>query len=165
MLTCEKCGFENPDGVLFCAKCGAELEEESDTDSETFRIEMAQEIQHQPRWGTARLGEHRRLFLHIRGFSQPLIIDLRERLVVGRFDPDHGEQPDILLDEYHAQEEGVSRRHAAFLVEDNALKLTDLGSANATYLNGIELTPYQKRIMRDGDEVRLGNLVMQVRFA
>ncbi len=94
-----------------------------------------------------------------------MIIDLRERLVIGRFDPDHGEQPDVLLDEFSAQQLGVSRRHAAFLVEDNALKLTDLGSANATYLNGIELTPYQKRILRDGDEVRFGNLILQVRFA
>ena len=165
MFTCGECGFDNPNGVLFCAKCGAELVQPAEPDSETFRIEVANDILHQPRWGTARLGESHRLFLHIRGYSQPLIVELKERLVVGRFDPDHGEQPDVLLDEFSAQQQGVSRRHAAFLIEDNALKVTDLGSANATYLNGIELTPYQKRILRDGDEMRLGNLVMQVRFA
>jgi len=41
----------------------------------------------------------------------------------------------------------------------------DLGSANGSFLNGQRLYPNEKRIVRDSDELRLGRLVMRVRFA
>ena len=40
----------------------------------------------------------------------------------------------------------------------------DLGSANATYLNGQKLIPFQARILRDGDELKLGNCGVRVGF-
>jgi predicted component of type VI protein secretion system len=117
-----------------------------------------------PRWGTARLGTERKLLLHIRGHDTPLLVELIESMVLGRYDTDTGETPDIDLEEYDAQDLGVSRRHAVVLIEDDAVKIMDLGSANATYINGQKLIPRQARILRDGDELRLGRMVIRINF-
>jgi predicted component of type VI protein secretion system len=42
--------------------------------------------------------------------------------------------------------------------------VTDLGSANSTFLNGQRLMPHEPRVLRDNDEVRLGRLVFRVNF-
>lgn len=39
---------------------------------------------------------------------------------------------DILLDGFNALEQGISRHHAMIYLEDQALKVMDLGSANGT---------------------------------
>jgi adenylate cyclase len=50
---------------------------------------------------------------------------------------------------------GVSRQHASIRREDRDYWLVDLGSANGSYVNGVELTA--ARVLRDGDRVQLGN--------
>ncbi len=60
---------------------------------------------------------------------------------------------------------GVSRRHAAIRRnENNQLELWDLGSSNGTYLNGVRLAAHRPNRLRDGDEIRLGQMVLRVRF-
>ena len=43
---------------------------------------------------------------------------------------------------------------------EDTLTLVDLGSVNGTHLNGQRLVPNQPRVLRDGDEIRLGRLVV-----
>ncbi len=90
---------------------------------------------------------------------------MKDRLILGRIDQGGLIQPDILLDEFNALEQGVSRHHAVIYLEDNVLKVMDLDSVNGTYLNGLRLIPHQCRILRDGDELRLGNLRLRASFA
>ncbi len=53
----------------------------------------------------------------------------------------------------------VSRRHAAFDVVDRRLRLTDLGSSNGTFVNGIAIV----EVFLDGGElVRMGQTVFHV---
>jgi len=86
-------------------------------------------------------------------------------LRIGRVNPDNGERPEIDLTDANAIEKGVSRRHAAIIrKEGGAIHLVDKGSDNGTYLNGQKLIPNQARILRDGDEIRLGFLVLNIRF-
>jgi pSer/pThr/pTyr-binding forkhead associated (FHA) protein len=59
---------------------------------------------------------------------------------------------------------GVSRRHASLALENNKLNLWDLGSSNGTFINGTRLTPHQPSPLRDGDEVRLGQMVLRLFF-
>jgi pSer/pThr/pTyr-binding forkhead associated (FHA) protein len=115
-------------------------------------------------WGTARLGNERLLLLRIRGYDEPLVVRLGGELCIGRRNPATGEAPDIDLDAYNAQEMGVSRNHAIITVEDDAVKIKDMGSANSTFLNGQKLIAHQTRILRDGDELRLGTLIIQITF-
>ena len=76
--------------------------------------------------------------------------------VLGRADNTSTQKPDLDLTPYGALEKGVSRIHAAICRNDDTLTLVDKGSANGTHLNGQRLVPDQPRVLRDGDEIRLG---------
>ncbi len=170
VITCPHCGYENPDNQILCIHCGLLLSiDPQQLDAEDMGVTRVLDNQphdpNVPRWGTASLGAERKLLLHMRGFDTPLIIPLSDRMVIGRHNNETGESPDIRLDEYDAAEMGVSRRHAMIMVEDDGLKVMDLDSANFTFINGQKLIPYQSRILRDGDELRLGRLVIRVSFA
>jgi pSer/pThr/pTyr-binding forkhead associated (FHA) protein len=56
----------------------------------------------------------------------------------------------------------VSRRHVLIIREGNLLKVADLGSTNGTYLNGVRLQQHQPRLLRTGDRLSLGELVLKV---
>ncbi len=57
----------------------------------------------------------------------------------------------------------VSRQHARFVYRDQRLVVSDLGSANGTYVNGRRIR--QPTILRDGDEVWIGDYYLRVEFA
>lgn len=60
---------------------------------------------------------------------------------------------DIVLDDHKA-----SRRHAVLHVAGSVVEVEDLGSSNGTLLNG---KPVTRRMLRDGDEVRIGATVLR----
>ncbi len=122
--------------------------------------------ENEPRWGSARFGDRTNLVLKVRGAKEAFVYDANsiEELVLGRRDPDSNEIPDIDLEPYDAQDKGVSRRHIVIVKRDGALNIVDLGSHNGSYLNGQRLVPNQPRILRDGDDLRLGHLVLHVSF-
>jgi pSer/pThr/pTyr-binding forkhead associated (FHA) protein len=88
----------------------------------------------------------------------------RQETILGRLDPASGTAPDLDLTPYGALQGGVSRIHAAIRRGEDTLTLVDLGSVNGTHLNGQRLIPNQPRVLRDGDEIRLGKLVAHVYF-
>ena len=53
----------------------------------------------------------------------------------------------------------VSRRHFALDVSDNELRITDLGSTNRTYANGLVVS---EAYLRGGEVVRVGSTVLRV---
>lgn len=173
MAKCVHCDYENPENEILCIHCGlpikANLVDDVATppskNGVTRHLDGSTDASAFPRWGTARLGSERKLLFHVRGHDQPLVVSLADNLVLGRFNTETGELPEVNLDEFDAQNMGVSRRHAAILVEDDGLKVMDLGSQNSTYINGQKLFAHQARILRDGDELRLGNLVIRINFA
>jgi pSer/pThr/pTyr-binding forkhead associated (FHA) protein len=74
------------------------------------------------------------------------------------------QRPDFDLTPFGALENGVSRMHATIERSEDTLTIMDMGSANGTHLNGQKLVPNQPRILRDGDEIRLGKLVAHIYF-
>ena len=50
----------------------------------------------------------------------------------------------------------VSRRHFQVRFDTDVFYLSDLGSTNGTYLNGVKLAPNEEHVLRDGDRVGLG---------
>jgi pSer/pThr/pTyr-binding forkhead associated (FHA) protein len=68
------------------------------------------------------------------------------------------------LTAFGAVEFGVSRLHAAIDIQDEAVFVTDLGSTNGTYLNAVRLSPGEPRIVCNGDEICLGNLITHLYF-
>ena len=120
----------------------------------------------EPKWGTARFHDRMNLMLCLQDRPERFIFDAEQvgELVIGRFDPTTRVSPDVDLQNFEATEKGVSRRHASIVRRDGALHVVDLGTPNGTYLNGQRLIPNQARVLRDGDDVRLGHLVLQVKF-
>ena len=58
----------------------------------------------------------------------------------------------------------VSRYHAVIEQFGARFRLSDLKSDNGTFVNGQRLAANQSRLLRDGDEIRLGKLVIHVYF-
>jgi len=56
---------------------------------------------------------------------------------------------------------GVSRRHAAFVVNGGQVRVEDLGSGNGTYFRGRRV---EAQALTDGDEVIIDPFVLRVRF-
>ncbi len=87
-----------------------------------------------------------------------------ENVIIGRSDAMTGDKPDIDLTPDNAIELGVSRRHACITFRDSHPYLTDLGSTNRTFLNRQQMMRGQPYEIQDGDEVRLGNVILKVMF-
>jgi pSer/pThr/pTyr-binding forkhead associated (FHA) protein len=58
----------------------------------------------------------------------------------------------------------VSGRHGTIEVDDTGVYLTDTGSTNGTVLNDAKLTAHQRTQLQKGDEIKLGERVLTVRF-
>ncbi len=166
LITCTNCKRENPATEKLCLYCGTVLSGThepvstralSDTDFGDGEI----------KWGTASFNARTVLVIHERNTKKRLkfYFDEFEELVLGRSNPETGEVPSVDLSDYDAAEKGVSRRHASIVRRENALDVVDLGAANGTFLNGHRLIPNQARLLRDGDELRLGHLVLRISFA
>lgn len=51
----------------------------------------------------------------------------------------------------------ISRVHCKFIYQNMNYYITDLGSANGTYVNGKRINPQQPVLVNDGDRIRLAN--------
>ncbi len=120
-----------------------------------------------PQWGTARFNTRTSLIIHVRDTKDHFnfFFDEFTELVLGREDPRTGAAPDINLESYGAAVKGVSRRHALIVRRDTALSVIDQDTPNGTFLNGQRLIANQPRILRDGDELRLGHMILRISFA
>src|SRR5690606_11353081 len=52
----------------------------------------------------------------------------------------------------------ISRYHFSLIREDGQVYITDLDSANGTYVDGVKLPTNERRLLLDGDEILIGNL-------
>ncbi len=122
--------------------------------------------EHVFRWGDFETGPEKKVQLRISGHDdKPLSVAVDGAVILGRSAQDDEEnQPQVSLNDYGAQTLGVSRQHVALLGRKWGIRVVDLRSKNGTYLNGAKLPPYQERILRDGDELRLGHMIITIRF-
>ena len=107
------------------------------------------------------------LIFLVKGFENNPItfkLDKRTEIVLGRASDDNILIPDLDLSPYQATELGVSRAHATLTYEDGVLTIADMGSANNTFLNGVQIHPREIRIVNEGAELRLGKLQLRVVF-
>ena len=74
--------------------------------------------------------------------------------LIGRHSRARGIEPEIALD----FDDAVSHRHAIVsLLEDGALAVRDIGSANGTRLNGQDLPALTETALKEGDALTLGH--------
>ena len=86
----------------------------------------------------------------------------KNAVVLGRAADDA--TPDIDLSPYFDREYGVSRNHSRIHQANDQLFITDLGSVNKTHVNGQALPPHVPRVLENGDLVRVGMMLVIVRF-
>ena len=96
------------------------------------------------------------------GRTVPLPTD-RAEMLIGCQDPADHIFPDIDLSPFDARSSGVSRRHALLRYAGGQWTITDLGSANGTFVNDAALTPQTPVALPDGAVVRLGAFVVTFR--
>jgi len=166
MRTCPYCAHSNMEGELFCEDCGEVLLEGAAARTATRQFDRitSQLMINKSTWGTARFGMESTVIIRVRDVDEPLSVEVEEETTLGRVDPASDSRPNVDLSAFGAQDLGVSRVHAAIRRGEETLTLVDLGSANGTHLNGQLLVADQPRVLRDGDEIRLGKLVCHIFF-
>lgn len=103
--------------------------------------------------------------LRVIGTASVLQVQVRDELLIGRYDPNMPKEPDINLQPFNGHEKGVSRRHAIIFPNRNRLMIRDLGSANGTFINSHRLQREKHYRLRHGDVLTIGTLMLQVFFA
>ncbi len=103
-----------------------------------------------------------RIALRLVQFQMQLIFDLEGTVIIGRAHPDSGFYPDIDLNPYGGGDQGVSREHLYFKLDEDRVVVIDNHSANGTRLNGQSLKPGEAYPIRNGDELALGLMLIQV---
>lgn len=143
---------------MSCAKCGAPLKV-----GQTMRVpdEQAEKaLQHGIDHARLRRGT---IALYFVGKGEPQIIEVSEKITLGRYVPGHS-PPTVDLSEYHAGLMGVSRQHAAITPHGRAYVITDLESTNGTWVNQEKLVPLRPYMLRSGDQLQLGQLILFIHF-
>lgn len=67
-------------------------------------------------------------------------------------------EADIVL-----EDASVSRLHARITKEKDTFFIEDLNSTNGTFKNGLQLQPYERRELEEGDEIKLGRVMLLFR--
>lgn len=161
VIECPTCHHLNNDNAKICDKCGRLL---VSSITETRKYGDTDYEEGEPKWGSAQPKDV--LVLDVLESNERFIFEADQihEVILGRKDPNTGDAPPVDLSNSQGLEKGVSRRHATIVLRDGTLHIIDNGSANGTFLNGQRLVAQQPRILRDGDDIRLGYLVMRVNF-
>lgn len=105
----------------------------------------------------------KRVTLYMRGMKEQVILTEERVVILGRADlRSGGFKPDVDLTPYGGRERGVSRAHVRLHVRDSKLFLTDLYSANGTFMGGERLEAEKPYEIHNGDELLLGALGIRV---
>lgn len=160
---CPTCQHLCNPGHTVCPKCGQLFVEDADTNELNQKIVPEQFI-HGPT-NEISVDDEQPIILEIDGKS--IALPIAAGVVLGRtplpIHPDD-KRPHVDLTAFNAHNKGVSREHAVIVRKHDLVYVIDLGSSNGTILNGTLLVPYVDRVLRSGDELRLGGLVMSVIF-
>lgn len=163
-VNCLHCGKTNQRHEVFCYSCGQLLEPVKGAYDTRVLNEQANEPLDSEHFGADSV-----LVLRVRGSTEnyetrPQKAD--HEMIIGRSTKGSVLAPDIDLTNRQASEMGVSRLHLSITydVEHKAVLVSDLGSANGSFINGQRMMPKEVRVLRHGDELRLGKLVLLASF-
>jgi hypothetical protein len=167
MIKCPVCQAEHPENTLFCDECGSYLQGGNQKETDPL---AAAEVTWMEREETSEVPEEEEvaspvsLKLSIPDSGRDVELPLAKEVNIGRLDPASASFPDIDLTSDGGLEKGVSRRHAKITRRGSEVFIEDLGSINGTFLNRKKLTPYLPQMLKSGDELQLGKLILRVNF-
>jgi pSer/pThr/pTyr-binding forkhead associated (FHA) protein len=179
MQPCPNCGYTNRPGVVFCENCGTSLigaagvadtraliEKAGGQPSESLGGLTLEQLKDTGFQEGEEFPESGFIQLEIGEGTKPILVLGEGTIMFGRRDAATGSIPGVDLTPFAGYRMGVSRRHAEIRVEEEgkALYLWDLGSSNGTFINGDRLISHRPYRLKDGDQVRFGQLMVLVRF-
>lgn len=168
-IFCHFCGRLNRAGESMCRACGRLLDLSQQIDQSTRILRQTSQLNYSDEF----FGEDFTLLLTVRGVngSNDYSYEIRPQEVdreisIGRAAYGSASVPDVDLSEHDAEAQGVSRLHVNLFYDrnDHVIGVIDQGSANGTFVNGQRLHRSEVRILRNGDELRLGRMPINVKF-
>jgi hypothetical protein len=170
VIECPVCRATYVANTIFCAECGLYLLESEDlgTDPlETAEVRWTGEAD-DPSRGSGDLADTGPLTVRLRigkdGRGRELEVPLAKPIRLGRLDARQDIYPDVDLTEDLALKKGVSRLHACIFRRGNTVLVEDLGSTNGTLHNNTRLAPYLPALLKNGDQLQLGKMLIEVHF-
>jgi len=157
---CPSCGTVSPAGSAFCENCGTPLGAAPQQPVQPVYPPQPQPQPvyppQQPAYAGVVTG---RLVVQGTNTNLPITANKPE-VILGREDPVSNVFPDVNLDPFGGHDAGVSRQHAKLSMQGGRLVLIDMGGPNGTFVNKQKLAANVPHPVNNGDEVRLGRLVM-----
>ncbi len=98
--------------------------------------------------------------------AEKIVLPIQDAISLGRIVPSEADEDpcDIDLAPFGAANKGISRKHMLIRRKNGLAYVTDLGSTNGTWLNSHRLLPNMERLLHTGDELKLGLLIVKVKF-
>lgn len=157
---CPNCNASLSSSAAYCENCGFTITYDSPTllVGKEARDELRRrhiEARPTPPPGT--------MALYLAGRVAPIIIETQAPITLGRSVPGNP-RPTVDLMQYHAGIQGVSRLHVMIQAQQGGYVITDLGSTNGTWLNDERIPAHECRFLSNGDQLRLGWLILTVQF-
>jgi len=165
MIICPYCHQELLEGTVFCPECGANLNDEEALPQAEPTAAVPITLESESTTSTGKTTAHitpTQLRLLVLNSGRTIPCPLGEIMLIGRADPSGGIFPEVDLSQDNGYMAGVSRRHARIIRRGDDFFLEDLNSMNGTFLNRNKLPAHTPVPFQDGDEIRLGNLVLRV---
>ncbi len=161
---CAHCETINPAGEMFCLKCGWPIQLSKKPSDKTVRLDPSSALP-----DTSYFGADYALLLLMKDTLQVIrkqSVEMDHELIIGRAAAESIIAPDIDLTPFNAIQQGISRAHLALRYESAKAVITiaDLDSANGSFVNEVRLHPNEVRVLRHGDELRVGKLTFEVIF-
>ena len=180
-ITCPNCGVQSPEGAAFCDNCGSPLpsgtcpnchaivhagDNYCDSCGHLLRAPGAAGAPLVVSYDDIEPDAGRRPVVIPRLLVLPAgnvlsLVPGQDHYVIGRVDPASGSYPDVDLVPFGGEEGGVSRRHARIIRADDRFLIEDLNSVNHTFLNKEKLPAEEAQPLQDGDEIRLGRVLLR----
>ncbi len=167
MITCQDCGSIHPEGALFCSECGYYLLK---TAVQSTIVLPFSDFLHRPPppplsdFKPEPLPTPQIITFIIPSSRRRLEIEMTDQIRVGRTDAHSDFFPELDLTKDNGAELGVSRIHTVIQASGQGLVIVDLGSTNGTLLNNSSLLPQTPYPLKNGDEIRFGDMLVHILF-
>ena len=167
--SCPKCATAVIPGEAFCENCGAALLNVPARPAAPIvppiqPQQPSMPTQSRPTTTPAARTTLAPAILVVRASGAILTLPASSEAIVGRADPVSNFFPDLDLAPHDAVIHGVGRRHARLFVQGGQIYIEDLDSTNGTFRNRARLAPRQPVALLNGDELRLGSLLLNVQI-
>lgn len=165
MILCQNCLHNEMLGAMFCSECGAQLIYATGVPTSAIRATTSslRVKEAGPKGSPLPVTfPDAQVSLNIISTGDVLPLAGQEEITLGRVSEGQPVVPDIDLTPYKAYEAGVSRMHASIRIIEDQVLITDLGSANGTRVNGMQITSHIPYPVKHGDILTLGKFKIQI---